>query len=130
MKKDFYTRWQASILKDGGCYVSREYRCFQTALVREITRYATAIGATVVSYSKGYYDTSCFVGRNGNFVYICHSSGLCRMACGVRIDLGSFLIRTARHAKDYTGGCNNYCDISGLQAMMDRLLDRNGHADD
>lgn len=73
------------MLEDAGGYVSREYRNFQTALVREISKYATAVGAEVVSSSKGHYETSYLVGRNGKFVYICHSSTLFRMGNGVRV---------------------------------------------
>lgn len=124
MAQNFYTKWQNAVLADAGGYVSKEYRSFQTALVREISKYATAVGAKVMSNLKGHYDTSCFVERNGRFVYISHSSGLSRMGGGVRIELGSFLIRTARHAKDYTGGCNQYCDLSNLQSQIDCLLNR------
>lgn len=122
MKTDFYTKWQDTILADAGSYVSKEYRNFQTALVREISKCANAVGATVVSNLKGHYDTSCFVERDGRFVYIDHSSTLHRMGEGVRIDLDALLVRTACNAKDYTGGYNNYCCISTLQSMMDRLL--------
>ena len=34
MAKNFYTKWQNAILADAGEYVSKEYRSFQTALVR------------------------------------------------------------------------------------------------
>ena len=72
---------------------------------------------------KGHYNTSCFIERNGKFVYISHSSGLSRMGSGVKIELDSFLIRTAQHAKDYRGGHNQYCDITNLQSMIDNLLE-------
>ena len=105
MAQNFYTKWQNAILADAGAYVSKEYRSFQTALVREIS------------------NTSCFIERNGKFVYISHSSGLSRMGSGVKIELDSFLIRTAQHAKDYRGGHNQYCDITNLQSMIDNLLE-------
>lgn len=124
MIQKFYTKWQNSILADAGGYVSKEYRQFQTALIREISNYAKAVDAAVVSNIKGHYDTSCFVGRNGKFIYIGHSSGLSRRKDGVRIELDSFLIRTAGHEKDYTGGNNHYCNISKLQSMIDELLTR------
>ena len=124
MVQDFYTKWQSSLLNDAGSYVSREYRNFQTALIREISKSAKAVNAAVVANTKGHYFTSCFVERNGKFVYISHSSGLSRMSGNVRIDLDSFLIRTAAHVKDYTGGQNQYCDLPRLQSMMDRLLSR------
>ena len=122
MAQNFYTKWQDAILADAGGYVSKEYRSFQTALVREISKYATAVGAQVASNLKGHYDTSCFIERNGKFVYISHSSTLARMGGGVRVELDSFLIRTAQHAKDYRGGYNQYCDMANLQSMMDDLL--------
>ena len=121
MAQSFYTKWQYVFLADAGCYVSREYRNFQTALVREISKYAKAVDAAVVAESKGHYLTSCFIERNGKFVYISHSSDA-RMDGGVKIELDSFLIRTARHVKDYTGGINQYCDMSQLQSMIDKLL--------
>ncbi len=41
---------------------------------------------------------------------------------GIKIELDSFMIRTARYAKDYTGGINQYCDMQQLQSMIDKLL--------
>ena len=110
MTQTFYTKWQFSVLADAGGYVSKEYNNFQTALLSEISKYAKAVDAAVVAESKGHYLTSCFIERNGKFVYISHSSDA-RMDGGVKIELDSFLIRTARHAKDYTGGINQYCVI-------------------
>lgn len=121
MAQTFYTKWQSSVLADAEAYVSDEYSNFQTALLREISRYAEAVGAVVVSENKGHYYTSCFIERNGKFVYLNHSADM-RMDDGIRIELGSFMIRTARHAKDYTGGGNQYCDMPQLQSMIDKLL--------
>lgn len=121
MTQTFYTKWQSSVLADAGNYVSKEYNNFQTALLSEISKYAKAVDAAVVAESKGHYLTSCFIERNGKFVYISHSSDA-RMDGGVKIELDSFLIRTARHVKDYTGGINQYCDMSQLQSMIDKLL--------
>lgn len=124
MAQNFYTKWQNVILADAGTYVSKEHRSsHQTALVREISKYATAVGAKVISNLKGHYNTSCFIERNGKFVYISHSSGLSRIGRSVKIELDSFLIRTAQHAKDYRGGHNQYCDITNLQSMIDNLLE-------
>lgn len=121
MTQTFYTQWQSSVLPDAGAYVSKEYSNFQTALLREISKYAEAVNAIVVSESKGHYFTSCFIERNGKFVYINHSADM-QMDDTVKIELGSFLIRTARDAKDYTGGLNQYCDMPQLQSMIDKLL--------
>lgn len=117
-----FLKWQSAILTDASSTVSKQYRSFQTALIKEISRLAASIGARMISHSKGHYYTSCFIERNGQFVYINHSSGLSRIASGVRIELDSILIRTATDDKDFTGSINNYCDINGLQSFMDRLL--------
>ena len=90
-------------------------------MLHEISKYAEAVNAVVVSENKGHYFTRCFIERNGKFVYIHHFSNM-RMNDMVKIELDSFLIRTARHAKDYTGGINQYCDMSQLQSMIDKLL--------
>ena len=104
MTQTFYTQWQSSVLADAETYVSKEYSNFQTALLREISKYAEAVDE-----------------RNGKFVDINHSADV-RMDDGIKIELGSFMIRTARHAKDYTGGNNQYCDMLQLQSMIDKLL--------
>lgn len=73
MAQNFYTKWQSSVLADAGGYVSKEYRNFQTALVREISKYAKAVDATTVSNSKGHYDTSCFLNVTANsFISVTH----------------------------------------------------------
>ena len=121
MAQTFYTKWQSSVLADAGAYVSEEHNNFQTAMMREISRYAEAVGAAVVSENKGHYYTSCFIERNGKFVYLNHSADM-RMDDGIRIELGSFMIRTARHANEYTGGSNQYYDMQQLQSMIDKLF--------
>ena len=92
MTQTFYTQWQSSVLADAETYVSKEYSNFQTALLREISKYAEAVDAAVVSENKGHYYTSCFIERNGKFVYINHSADV-RMDDGIKIELGSFMIR-------------------------------------
>ena len=58
MAQNFYTKWQDAILADAGGYVSKEHRSFQTALVREISKYAAAVGAQVASNLKGHYSST------------------------------------------------------------------------
>lgn len=45
MTQTFYTQWQSSVLADAETYVSKEYSNFQTALLREISKYAEAVDA-------------------------------------------------------------------------------------
>lgn len=34
----------------------------------------------------------------------------------------NILVRTMAHAKDWTGGRNNYCDLAGVRTAVDRLM--------
>ena len=68
MTQTFYTQWQSSVLADAETYVSKEYSNFQTALLREISKYAEAVDAAVVSENKGHYYTSCFTTVQRNFI--------------------------------------------------------------
>ena len=34
----------------------------------------------------------------------------------------NILVRTMQHAKDWTGGYNNYCEITGVRDTVDRLM--------
>ena len=34
----------------------------------------------------------------------------------------SILVRTMAHAKDWTGGRNNYCDLAGVRTAVDQLM--------
>lgn len=123
MAQTFIQKWHGKSLPDAGAYVSKEYRQFQTALIKEIGRIAESIGAKLVSNIKGHYDTSCFIERDGKFVYIRHCSTLSRnMGCYVKVELDHILFRTAKSAKDYTGGTNRYCEFSDLKDEINRLL--------
>lgn len=79
MTQTFYTQWQSSVLADAETYVSKEYSNFQTALLREISKYAEAVDAAVVSENKGHYYTSCFIERNGK---VCIYKPFCGCADG------------------------------------------------
>lgn len=123
MAQTFIKKWHGKTLSDAGAYVSKDYRLFQNAFVKEISAIAESIGANVATSHKGHYDTSCFVERQGKFVYIHHDSTLERdMGCYVEIDLNGILIRIAESEKDYTGGANHHCDFQYLKENINRLL--------
>ena len=52
MAQNFYTKWQNAILQMQEAMFQKEYRSFQTALVREISKYAAAVGAKVAFQFK------------------------------------------------------------------------------
>ena len=120
----FFRKWHGVQLEDCGGYVSKEYNAFQNAFKRVITKMAEDMGARVVTFHKMHYDESAMIERNGKFVYISHSNNLSNRSTPV---LHRILIRTARHAEDWTGGANNYANWSQLANEIDRLLGGKGN---
>ena len=121
MAQIFYSKWQSSVLADAGTYVSKEYRRFQTSLVREIPSMRQLSGQKLYLRPKDTTLPLVLSNVTVKFVYLNHSADV-RMDDGIKIELDSFMIRTARYAKDYTGGTNQYCDMLQLQSMIDKLL--------
>jgi hypothetical protein len=73
----------------------------------------------LVSFSRMHFEFSCFF-RNretGKLAYV--------SVCDVRYWPGGWyedmLVRTAKHDKDYTGGANCRCRLSGLGEMLAKL---------
>ena len=126
----FIKKWQGRTLEDDGCYVSKEFRSFQTAFGNAMKKIAQGIGAEVVNYSKGHYDVSGFIKRGDNYVYFSYDNGLSskgRTYVSLKDNdnngfMCPLLIRTAKHEKDFTGGTNNYAAFDRCEILIDRLL--------
>lgn len=121
----FFKKWNGRVLEDWCTSVSKEFNSFQNAFKREMNNIAEEIGATLVSYSKGYYDMSGFFERNGHYVYFHY----CNYCCGGRnvvnlTDNSVMCARTAKNAKDYRGGCNNDVSFDTLKETVDHLLNQ------
>lgn len=77
-----------------------------------------------IVFSKGHYYSSCFVWfpfplPEGKWVYM--------MTSDYRSDDESFLVRTAKHEKDYTGGVNNnYRGFENIIPAIKQLGGLNG----
>lgn len=123
----FIKKYDGVTMLDAGSYVSREFSNFQNAMKRELKRLAEEIGANLVSFSKGHYDMSWFVEREGHFVYGSYSNFGDRAKANLT-GSDSFIapcyVRTAAHAKDYRGGSNNHCTFAQVQELMDKLLNQ------
>ena len=124
---DFYRKWNGKPLEDWGSVVSKDYASFQRCFGNILKHIATELGATLCWYSKGHYDETAMFERDGKFVYLSHFNDLYNRATP---RLRSFLIRSAQHAKDYTGGCNEYANWPQLVNEMDRILGGDGKIED
>lgn len=119
----FIKKWNNRLLQDDGSYVSKEYNTFQNAFKREMNNIAENIGATLVSFSKGHYDVSGFIERNGKYVYFSYDSSLCGDRATPKLKDGyAMFCRTAKNEKDYRGGYNNFTSFENCESVIDRLL--------
>lgn len=119
----FIRKWNNKPLQDDGCYVSKEYNTFQNAFKREMSKIAESMGATLVNFSKGHYDVSGFIERNGKYVYFSYSSSLCGDRATPKLkESNAMYCRTAENAKDYRGGYNNHTSFEDCESVIGRLL--------
>ena len=122
-KTTFIKKWHNKFLQDDGSYVSEEFNSFQNAFKREMNKICESIGATLVKYSKGHYDMSGFIERNGKYVYFCYSSTLCNSRSVPNLtDRLAMYCRTAENTQDYRGGFNNNTSFENCASVIDSLL--------
>ena len=124
----FIKKWNGRTLQDDGCYVSKEYKSFQTAFINAMKKIAAELGGEVVNASKGHYDVSGFIRVGDSYIYFSYDTSLCdggRTHIILKPNncwLEPLLIRTAKSDRDYTGGCNNYAPFSQCEQLIRRLL--------
>lgn len=126
----FISKWSGADLTDAGAYVSKDFNTFQNAFKREIVRICENIGATLSWFSKGHYDVSGCIERNGHFVHFSYDNS-CNAGGRTHVNLrcrGPFFCRTAAHAKDYRGGYNVFIPFTEAQENFDRLLNQEHRA--
>lgn len=130
MAKDFIKTWDGRRLEDWGSTVSKEFKSFQQAMKREVKRLAEDKGAVLVDWHNGHYDMTGVLERDGLFVYF-HYSNLDRTKVVLTPKnsgwLGCSLMRTMKHAKDWTGGTNNNVEFSQFTETMERLFREQAH---
>lgn len=123
MATTFVRKWNNKYLADDGCYVSKEFNSFQNAFKREMAKIAENIGATLIKFSKGHYDVSGFIERNGKYVYFNYDSSLCGNRSVPNLtNSRAMYCRTAEHDKDYRGGYNNFTSFEDCERVINRLL--------
>lgn len=120
----FIDKWHDRMLQDDGCYVSEEFNKFQDAFKKAMKKLCKKIGATLVSYSKGHYEMSGFIERNGHYVYFAYSN-----IFGYRSQVNlkgknAMYCRTAASKKDYVGGENNETSFEDCETVIDDLLNK------
>lgn len=116
----FIKKYDNLRMTDAGACVSQDFSSFQNAMKREVKRLAEEIGATLVSFSKGHYDMSWFIEKDGKYVYGSYSN-----MDRAKVNLtghGACYVRTASGPKDYHGGTNVHCTFEEIQEKINQLL--------
>ena len=125
----FIKKWHNKVLEDDGCYVSKEFHSFQLAFINQLRKIAKNNGANLINPMYGHYDMSCFMEKNGKYVYINYDNSLNtgrNVAClldQIRGCHAPMLVRTAKNEKDYSGGKNNFCQFDCCEELIMKLFD-------
>jgi len=91
-----------------------EFKSFSTKFKNAITKEINAVGATLVTFNRGHFDCSGFF-KFPDGQHFWFRIGDVRMWNEGDLVFGRMLMRTAAHAKDYTGGKNNFVTLqSGM----------------
>lgn len=118
-------KYQNRTLEDWGSVMSADAKQFAKDFKRRLTHNAKIRKIEVVKFSTGHYDISGFLKKDNKYVYFSYNIPRYETP----IDLYSkscrsgFLVRKAEHDKDYTGGYNNFCNLSQLFDSVEYLLE-------
>ena len=100
-----------------GAYAGPDFKIF-ARLFRNYIKRNIPVNANIVNFSVGHYYISGFIELNGKFAYFSCSD----VRFFVNDWLYHLLIRTAKNARDYTGGSNGYTSLKDFKDNISRLL--------
>lgn len=98
----------------------RAFVMFQNAFLRALDAFAARVGGEVVEFSKGYGFVSAFIKCGDKYVYIYY--GCVRGVINLSENVFEMYCRTAKDAKDYSGGNNHFVTLETLGNVVSRLL--------
>lgn len=119
----FIKKYQGRVLQDDGCFKSQEFLRFSRDFRSTVKDIATELGGEVEAFHVGHYDVSGFIHRDGKHVFFSYSEPRHMPIDLLRDDcMQGILIRTAKDARDSTGGMNHFCNIINMKGAADKLL--------
>lgn len=104
--------------EDWGGITSEDYKKFERRYINYLKRMCKKNGWLFVKANKNHYEFSAVIQRNdGQHIYISISDvRYWRNAWYTNI-----LVRTMKHATDWTGGRNNYCMLDELENLITKI---------
>ena len=122
--KKIYDQYNFKSVEDWGSVMSEEAKKFARDFKRRLGANAKERGMEIVGYTVGHYYISGFLKKAEKLVYFSYYIP----RCGAVIDFNrsnycdGFLLRTAKHDKDYYGGRNNFTNLMGFMGKAEELL--------
>lgn len=112
--KNFKKKWDKKPIEDWHTVCSDDYKSFCKAFKNYLKR--SFPDAEIIGFKANHYDTSGFIHEGDNYIYVSHSMN--RYSCRVDFSetgaMNGVLYRTAKDAKDYTGGINHFTSINNM----------------
>lgn len=100
------------------CGRTEQYIDFERACKRELKQQCVKRGINIHSFHPNHFEWSAVLEKGGKFVYVSLSD--------VRLWnwYDDILIRTMKHAEDWTGGSNNTCSFDKIGEVADSLFNK------
>lgn len=118
----FVRKYHGKVIADWGAYQSDEFKQFARNMKATIKDICKENNAELEEFSVGHYYVSGFAVKNGKHIYFSfHIPRHFPLDLGASDCSNGILIRTAEHTRDFRGGHNNFCNISGFAEMMNKL---------
>lgn len=100
-----------------GPYIGADFKSFDLKYKNAIKKLLPE-GYSIHKWNRNHYESSCVIKDNeGRFIYLSYPD--------VRFFphewINNILIRTMKHEKDWTGGCNYRAHLFGLTESIQRL---------
>lgn len=105
---------------EGGCSTTTEYEQFQRDCKSDLKKMANENGMELYDFSKNHFCFSAVLSDGEKFIYVSVSD--------VRFNGWDsntrILVRTMKHAKDWSGGMNQYCTWNRVGEFARKLMGR------
>ena len=107
---------------ENSCFTTPDFASFSRKFKNALKKDAEEANLELVAYSRGHFEVSAFLenASTGKFVYIRVSEVRDRDCAAA---MSRVLIRTAKSAKDFTGGQNYFVPLTEVVSSAKRLTD-------
>ena len=124
--KKIYDQYNFKSVEDAGSTMSEEAKRFARDFKRRLVANTKARGIKVVGYTVGHYFISGFLFSENTEKFVYFSYDIPRYEAPFDFNrkdcYEGFLVRSAKHARDFTGGHNNFTNLMGLMDKVEELM--------